>query len=71
MPPECRDRVKGSEYTYGCGQQFAWWLEPWTATLAGVCVTFLLIHVAQMVVINKMVKYIRRYERASNYEYED
>lgn len=38
VPWECRDPVTGTEYAYGCQQQLAWWLEPWTATLAAVCV---------------------------------
>ena len=28
---ECRDRIDGGEYPYGCAQNFAWWLEPWSA----------------------------------------
>ncbi|CAB4059370.1 unnamed protein product [Lepeophtheirus salmonis] len=28
VPDECRDRITGVEYSYGCEQQLAWWLEP-------------------------------------------
>ena len=31
VPMECRDRIDGGEYPYGCAQNFAWWLEPWSA----------------------------------------
>ena len=40
VPMECRDQVDGGEFAYGCAQQFAWWLEPWSALLAGVCFGF-------------------------------
>ncbi len=60
--------IDGGEYPYGCAQQFAWWLEPWTATLAGVCVVFVVIHVFQMVLKSKMMKSIRQYQRAYDYE---
>ena len=71
VPSECRDRVTGSEYRYGCAQQFAWWLEPWTATLAGVCTSFLLIHAIQMALISKLNKAIRQYQRAENHDYDE
>jgi len=28
--------VSGNSYRYECTQTLAWWLEPWTATLAGI-----------------------------------
>lgn len=68
VPVECRDQIDGGEFAYGCAQQFAWWLEPWTATLAGVCTTFLLIHIVQIVLISKIMGQIRRYERTLDYE---
>jgi len=43
IPVECREPISGNEWGSGCMQQLAWWLEPWTATLAGIglllCVT--------------------------------
>ena len=30
----------GNRYRYGCPQTVAWWLEPWTSTLAGVSLGF-------------------------------
>ena len=65
VPWECRDRVGGNEYRYGCAQQFAWWLEPWSAALAGICVTMLIVHIVQMVVIGKLNKAIRRYQQVA------
>ena len=68
VPYECRDMVKGTEFRYGCAQQFAWWLEPWSATLAGVCIFLLLVHVAQLVLSFKIIKQTRHYQRTYSYE---
>ena len=35
MPDSCRHPVTGNRYGYHCPQVMAWWLEPWTCTLAG------------------------------------
>ena len=35
MPDSCRHPVTGNRYGYHCPQVLAWWLEPWTSTLAG------------------------------------
>ena len=32
--------MAGNRYRYGCPQTVAWWLEPWTSTLAGVSLGF-------------------------------
>jgi hypothetical protein len=48
VPNECRDMITGGEYWYGCAQQFAWYLEPWSVTLAGICICFLVLHVVQV-----------------------
>jgi len=40
VPDSCRHPVTGNSYTSHCPQQLAWWLEPWTATLAGSSVAF-------------------------------
>jgi len=36
IPAECRHPITGNEWDNGCEQQLAFWLESWTATLAGV-----------------------------------
>ena len=69
VPFECRDQVTGGEYRYGCAQQLAWWLEPWSATLAGICLCLLLFHILQMFLISKLKKSIHRYEQAYTYDY--
>lgn len=68
VPMECRDPIDGGEFAYGCAQQFAWWLEPWSATLSGVCFFFILVHIVQMVLTSKIMKAVARYERANSYE---
>jgi len=57
MPVECRHPITGNEWGSGCEQQMAWWLEPWTATLAASSL-FLLI--ADVLVIRLYMRY-RRY----------
>ena len=70
VPVECRDQVDGGEFSYGCAQQFAWWLEPWSAALAGICIFLLIVHIIQMVVTSKVMKQIRKYDKAYDYEYD-
>lgn len=48
VPPECRDLITGCEYAYGCQQQLAWWLEPWTAALAGICIFLIVVQSVNM-----------------------
>ncbi len=69
VPLECRNIVTGNEYRYGCQQQFAWWLEPWTASLAGVCAILLIVHIIQMIFVSKLYKRMRSYEQTANNEY--
>jgi len=64
VPWECRDRTTGSEYAYGCQQSFAWYIEPWTAAIAGTLVTFLVIHIIQMVLCLKLVRKIKQQREA-------
>lgn len=72
MPFECRHPVTGNEYTAGCKQTFAWYLEPWTGTLAGACVFLLIAHIVQIVLNFKLSKELRKYEKANAYEtYDD
>lgn len=40
VPPECRHPVTGNNYRFNCAQTVAWWLEPWTCTLAGLSLFF-------------------------------
>ena len=70
VPMECRDRVDGGEYPYGCAQNFAWWLEPWSAALAGTCIVLILVHIIQLVLIPKITRQIRKYDRANDYDYD-
>lgn len=70
---ECRDIVTGNEFRYGCAQQFAWWLEPWSATLAGISLALLLFHIVQLVVTSKLSKSIRCYNavhQENDYQYD-
>ena len=39
MPDSCRHPVTGNRFGYHCPQVMAWWLEPWTCTLAGEYLT--------------------------------
>ena len=41
VPYECRDQISGNEYGFGCQQQLAWWLEPWSAFFAATMVNML------------------------------
>jgi len=40
IPVSCRHPVSGNRYGYHCPQVLAWWLEPWTCTLAGISLAF-------------------------------
>jgi hypothetical protein len=70
VPMECRNQVTGKEYRYGCAQQMAWWLEPWTSYLAAACLALILLHVAQMIITSKVVRKIRQYRQPMDYEYD-
>lgn len=52
----------GQEFRYGCSQQFAWWLEPWTATLAGICSGLIIIHLIQIIMASRLKTKIRKYK---------
>merc|ERR1711994_554985 len=56
VPYECRDQITGNEYGFGCQQQLAWWLEPWTATLASICLLFMIVHCVQAVLTAKIIR---------------
>jgi len=68
VPWECRDRITGSEYTYGCRQSFAWYIEPWSACLAGGLVFFMVANVVQMVLVLKLVRKLKEYRQAGYYD---
>jgi hypothetical protein len=70
VPNECRDMVTGQEYRYGCAQQLAWWLEPWSATLAGICIVFLILQLVQVMLGRRVSSRIVSYQRTANNEYE-
>jgi len=36
IPMECRHPITGNEWSNGCDQQMAFYLEPWSGTLAGI-----------------------------------
>jgi len=40
VPDSCRHPITGNCYGTGCGQKLAFWLEPWTCTMAAVSVLF-------------------------------
>eukprot|EP00095_Tigriopus_kingsejongensis_P009401 maker-scaffold379_size191255-snap-gene-0.27 protein:Tk09401 transcript:maker-scaffold379_size191255-snap-gene-0.27-mRNA-1 annotation:"hypothetical protein DAPPUDRAFT_300599" len=61
VPWECRDPVMGKEYSSGCAQQMAWWLEPWSATLAGMSLFLLVVHGIQIGVTSSLKQYMHRY----------
>ena len=50
----------------------AWWLEPWSCALAGICCILILVHLLQMAVTSNLSKKIRDYHRvyADGYEKE-
>jgi hypothetical protein len=63
VPYECRDLITGNEYNFGCQQQFAWWLEPWTACLAGIMVVYLVADVFGIWATRKLRLAIVEYHR--------
>ena len=69
VPNECRDPVTGLEYPYGCSQQFAWWLEPWTCAVAGLTSGLVLLHIAQIIIgtgiKNKLKDYFYHFDNDS------
>jgi len=50
VPLECRDLITGNEYAFGCQQQLAWWLEPWSAFLAGTLALYMVMDVFGIIV---------------------
>jgi len=63
VPYECRDRVLGTEYAYGCQQGLAWWLEPWSGFLGGVNVFFMVIDVFAFWIVRRFNFFVNTYRR--------
>jgi len=61
VPFECRDFITGVEYGYGCMQQLPWWLEPWTATLAGSCCFLCIADIFGIFFIRKLNRAVEDY----------
>merc|ERR1711892_836032 len=58
MPDSCRHPVTGNCFGVTCSQSLAWWLEPWTSTLAGTSVVFCAMDVAVIWVSARMRMFI-------------
>ena len=46
-------------YGYHCPQVMAWWLEPWTSTLASISLFLCLTDIVIMIVTIRLRSYIR------------
>eukprot|EP00088_Acartia_fossae_P004063 TRINITY_DN11736_c0_g1_i1.p1 TRINITY_DN11736_c0_g1~~TRINITY_DN11736_c0_g1_i1.p1 ORF type:complete len:237 (-),score=18.00 TRINITY_DN11736_c0_g1_i1:64-774(-) len=60
IPSECRHPVTGNEFNDGCEQALAWWLEPWTATLAGSSVFLACADVALIIFYIRLTRRLDR-----------
>jgi len=58
IPSECRHPVTGNEWDDGCEQAMAWWLEPWTATLAGMSIFMAVCDVFLIYSYNRLRRYL-------------
>jgi len=59
VPYSCRHPVTGNRFRYGCPQTVAWWLEPWTSTLAGISLGFCLLDLLVVGITFRVRTYIR------------
>ena len=66
VPMECRDQITGVEYGFGCQQQLAWWLEPWTATLASMAIFVCIGNVLGIAITSRLRKAIIEWRNLSN-----
>ena len=48
-----------SRYGYNCPQVLAWWLEPWTGTLASISLGFCVLDIFVILATLKLRTYIR------------
>merc|ERR1712110_1367603 len=58
VPYSCRHPVTGNRFRYGCLQTVAWWLEPWTSTLAGISLGFCLLDLLVVGITARVRTYI-------------
>jgi len=59
VPDSCRHPVNGNRYGYHCPQVLAWWLEPWTCTLAGISLLFCILDPVVVGVTMRLRSYIK------------
>ena len=57
-------QLTGNEYAYGCRQSLAWWLEPWTSTLAALCLFLTVANAVGIAATSAMKRYIRHWKLA-------
>ena len=62
VPLECRDHITGVEWGFGCQQQLAWWLEPWSATLAAICCFLCLSDVLGVFSVQRLKRVVEEYK---------
>ena len=58
VPDSCRHPVTGNCYADNCPQALAWWLEPWTSTLAAISLAFCLLDPVVVGVTMRLRSYI-------------
>jgi hypothetical protein len=68
VPWGCRSPITGNEYTSGCKQVLAWWLEPWSCAIAASCGFLIVVNIVQIVLLFKFIKHLNRYDRVDNQE---
>ena len=59
IPNSCRHPISGNRYGYNCPQVLAWWLEPWTGTLASISLGFCVLDFFVIAATIKLRTYIR------------
>ena len=64
VPDSCRHPVSGNRYGYNCPQVLAWWLEPWTSTLASISLGFCLFDVVIVIMTQKLRTLIQKTNNA-------
>jgi len=60
IPNSCRHPVSGNRFGYNCPQVLAWWLEPWTGTLASISLGFCVLDFFVIAATMKLRSYIRK-----------
>ena len=59
IPNSCRHPISGNRYGYHCPQVLAWWLEPWTGTLASISLGLCVLDFFVIAATVKLRTYIR------------